>query len=232
MEVYYRRMKNQLLFGGGADSAVIDNTIESQLIFGKAWSYGAELFVRKNRGKWTGWLAYTLAYAYQQFDSLNEGSTFPFAYDRRHMLNISTAYAFNAHWKVAANFLIASGRAFSLSPDSTFNADGGNPLYAGNRGRGRGRGRPIGQSGSWDILFNNYRLSPYNRLDLSAHYMKSRTTGRSTLETEWIFSVYNVYARQNNSFVYRTIDPSTRKIIAKQLPLIPVIPSITYSLKF
>lgn len=232
LEVYYRRMKNQLLFGGGADSAIIDNTIESQLIFGKAWSYGAEFFVRKNRGKWTGWLAYTLAYACQRFDSLNEGSTFPFAYDRRHMLNISTAYAFNAHWKVAANFLIASGRAFSLSPDSTFNADGGNPLYAGNRGRGRGQGRPIGQSGSWDIIFNNYRLSPYNRLDLSAHYTKSRTIGRRTLETEWIFSVYNVYARQNNSFVYRTIDPSTRKIIAKQLPLIPVIPSITYSLKF
>ncbi len=232
LEFYYKRMKNQLLFGGGGDSAVIDNTIENQLIFGKAWSYGGELFVRKNRGKWTGWLAYTLAYAYQQFDSLNEGKTFPFAYDRRHMLNVSTAYALNTHWKVAANFLIASGRAFSLSPDSTFNADGGNPLYAGNRGRGRGRGRPLGQSGAWDVIVNNYRLSPYNRLDLSIHYTKSRNTGRRVLETEWIFSVYNVYARQNNSFVYRTIDPSTRKIIAKQLPFIPVIPSITYNLKF
>jgi len=230
LELYYRRMKNQLLFGGGGDSAVIDNTIENQLIFGKAWSYGAELFIRKNRGKWTGWLAYTLAYAYQQFDSLNEGRNFPFAYDRRHMLNISTAYAFNAHWKVAANFLIASGRAFSLSPDSAFIT--GNPLYAGNRGRGRGRGRPLGSSDSWDIIYNNYRLSPYNRLDLSVHYVKSRTVGRRTLETEWVFSVYNVYARQNNSFVYRTIDPSTRKIIARELPFIPVIPSITYNLKF
>jgi hypothetical protein len=232
LEFYYRRMKNQMLFGGGGDSAVIDNTIENQLIFGKAWSYGAELFIRKNRGKWTGWLAYSFAYAHQQFDSLNKGRSFPFAYDRRHMLNISTAYAINEHWKVAANFLIASGRAFSLSPDSTFNAAGGNPLYAGNQGRGRGRGRPIGSTGSWDIIVNNYRLSPYNRLDFSIHYMKSRTVGRRILESEWIFSVYNVYARQNNSFVYRTIDPSTRKIIAKDLAFIPVIPSITYSLKF
>jgi len=232
LEFYYRRMKNQLLFGGGGDSASIDNTIENQLIFGRAWSYGTELFIRKNRGKWTGWLAYSFAYTYQQFDSLNEGKRFPFAYDRRHMLNISTAYAIHSHWKIAANFLIASGRAFSLSPDSTFNANGGNPLYAGNRGRGQGRGRPLGTSGSWDVIVNNYRLSPYNRLDFSVHYLKSRIIGRRTLETEWIFSVYNVYARRNNSFVYRTIDPSTRKIIAKELSFIPVIPSITYSLKF
>jgi hypothetical protein len=56
--------------------------------------------------------------------------------------------------------------------------------------------------------------------------------GTRTLETEWIFSIYNVYARQNNSFVYRTIDPSTRKVVARELPFIPVIPSITYSIKF
>jgi hypothetical protein len=235
LEFYYRRMKNQLLFGGGGDSAAIDNTIENQLIFGKAWSYGAELFVRKNRGKWTGWLAYTLAYAYQQFDSLNESQTFPFAYDRRHMLDISSAYAITAHWKVAANFFIASGRAFSLSPDSTFvPGPGGNPIFdKPGRGLGRGRGRGQGQGlGTWDIIANNYRLSPYNRLDLSIHYVKSRNKGNRILETEWIFSVYNVYARQNNSFVYRTIDPATRKIIARELPFIPVIPSLTYGLKF
>jgi hypothetical protein len=237
LEFYYRRMDNQLLFGGGGDSAAIDNTIESHLVFGKAWSYGAELFLRKNRGKWTGWLAYTLAYAYQHFDSLNESQTFPFAYDRRHMLDISSAYAITDHWKIAANFFIASGRAFSLSPDSTYIPGPGGPLYNPGRGRGRGRGQGQGQGqgqglGTWDIIANNYRLSPYNRLDLSIHYMKSRNTGKRILETEWIFSVYNVYARQNNSFVYRTIDPATRKVVARELPLIPVIPSITYSLKF
>jgi hypothetical protein len=232
LEFYYRRMDNQLLFGGGGATATIDNTIENKLIFGKGWSYGAELFIRKNRGKWTGWLAYTLAYAYQHFDSLNESQTFPFAYDRRHMLDISSAYALNAHWKVAANFFIASGRAFSLVPDSTFVPTlGSNPLYD-NPGRGRGRGRGRGQEGTWDIIANNYRLSPYNRLDLSIHYVKSRKTRNRTLETEWIFSVYNVYARQNNSFVYRTIDPATRQVVAKELPFIPVIPSLTYSLKF
>ena len=234
VEFYYKRLDNQLLFGGQA-TPVIDNSIESELIFGKGWDYGAELFLRKNRGKWTGWLAYTLAYAYEQFDSLNEGQRFPFAYDRRQMLDISAAYSFAPHWKVAANLLLASGRAFSLSPDSTF-VPGNDPLYANpGRGRGRGRGRggnPNVDTGTWNIIANNYRLSPYNRLDLSVHYARTRTTAKRVTETEWIFSVYNVYARPNNAFVYRTIDPATRKVIARELPLIPVIPSITYSYKF
>jgi len=231
LELYYRRLENQLLFGGGT-TPTIDNTIENQLVFGKGWSYGAEFFVRKNRGKWTGTLSYSLAYAWQQFDSLNLGQSFPFAYDRRNALDISTAYAITSHWKIAASFFMASGRAFTLSMDTTSGPDT-NPLY-GNRGRGRGYGRGgrNQDSSSYGVKTNNYRLSPYNRLDLSIRYKKIRNTGRRVLETEWIFSVYNVYARRNSSFVYRTIDPSTREIIAREVPLIPVIPSITYSLKF
>lgn len=236
VEVYYKRLSNQLLFGG-VSTPTIDNSIDSELIFGNGRDYGAELFVRKNRGRLTGWLAYTLAYAYEQFDSLNEGLRFPFAYDRRHMLDLSAGYALTSHWKVSANFLFATGRAFSLSPDSTY-VPGSNPLYT-SPGKSNGRGRAVGRNrnnvdttGSWNIIQNNYRLSPYNRLDLSVHYVRSRIWARRTTTSEWIFSVYNVYARNNNSFVYRTIDPATRKVIAKQLPLIPVIPSITYMYTF
>ncbi|HXB34317.1 MAG TPA: TonB-dependent receptor [Puia sp.] len=233
IEFYYKQMGNQLLFGG-TDSAAIDNQIEKELIFGKGWSYGAELFIRKNRGRWTGWLAYTLAYAYEQFDSLNEGQSFPFAYDRRNMVDLSTAYAITGHWKVAANFLVASGRAFSLSPDSSFILNPGpgrDPLYD-NPGRGLGRNRNQRHVGSWYVVQNNYRLSPYNRLDFEVTYTKTKMTGERRWETEWIFSVYNVYARPNNSLVYRTLDPTKGTVVAKQLPLIPVIPSVTYILKF
>jgi hypothetical protein len=237
-ELYYKEMGNQLLFGG-SDTVAIDNQIESELIFGKGWSYGVELFIRKNRGRWTGWLAYTLAYAYEKFDSLNEGAKFPFAYDRRHMLDLSLAYSINTHWKVATNFLIASGRAFSLTPDSAFvravgngvNGNGNNPLY-NNPGRGLGRGNNQQHVGSYSVVENNYRLTPYNRLDFSATYTKVWEAHGRHWETEWIFSIYNVYARPNNSLVYRTIDPVKDAVIAKQLPLIPVIPSITYNLQF
>jgi hypothetical protein len=233
LEFYYRRMENQLLFGGGT-TPTIDNNIENELIFGKGWSYGAEFFVRKNRGKWTGWLAYSFSYAWQHFDSLNLGQSFPWAYDRRHMVDLSTAYAITSHWRVSANFFLASGRAFTLDTDTTGLVPGGNPLYP-NHGRGRALGRGRNQQdsvSSFGTKADNYRLSPYNRLDLSIRYLKTRNWGRRVLETEWIFAVYNVYARANNSFVYRTIDPATGNIVAKQVPFIPVIPSITYSLKF
>jgi hypothetical protein len=96
---------------------------------------------------------------------------------------------------------------------------------------GRGRNHQDSVS-SFGIKADNYRLSPYNRLDLSIRYRKTRNWGRRVLETEWIFAVYNVYARANNSFVYSTINPATGNIVAKQVPFIQVVPSVTYSLKF
>lgn len=226
LEFYYREMKNQLLFKG-VTAPVISNNIENDLIFGKGWSYGAEFYIRKNRGKLTGWLAYSLSYANQQFDSLNLGNAFPLAYDRRHLLDISLAYAFTAHWKIAANLFVASGRAFTLNSLSASSGSnpGSNPLYDEENNNNPG-------GGSSTVEANNYRLTPYNRLDLSLIYSKSRSIGRIQLETEWILSVYNVYARQNTSFAYRTIDPSTKQVIANQVSFIPIIPSLTYSVKF
>src|SRR5260221_4314570 len=157
-------MSNQLLFKGRT-TPTIDNNLEDQLIFGKGWSYGSEFFIRKNRGKWTGWLAYSLAYDYQKFDSLNMGESFPFAYDRRHTLDIATAYAPDSHWKIAANFFMASGRAFTLNTANPNTSN--NPLYGDESDDNTGGSPPV-------IQANNYRLTPYNRLDLSISYKKRR----------------------------------------------------------
>jgi hypothetical protein len=225
LEFYYKKMDNQLLFRGGTSPA-INNNIEAQLIFGKGWSYGSECFIRKNRGRLTGWLAYSFAYAYQQFDSLNLGGSFPFAYDRRHTLYLSAAYAINTHWKASANFFIASGRAFTLktSTTTTTNPDN-NPLYDDEGSNGN----PVS---STQIAENNYRLRPANRLDMGISYTKRWTTSRRPWEMEWILSVYNVYARKNTSFAYRTIDPATKEVLAKEVPFIPVIPSLTCIVRF
>jgi len=233
VEFYYRRLGNQLLFGGGT-TPTVDNAIENEVVFGKGWGYGAEFFVRKNRGRWTGTLAYSLAYARQRFDSLNLGQSFPYAFDRRHLLDLSGGYALDAHWRVAANFVLASGRAFTLDTDTAgVQVTGGNPLYPSQaRGRAVGRGRNQDTVSTFGIKTNNYRLEPYDRLDLSLRYRKTRNTRRGSLETEWIFAVYNVYGRRNSSLVYRTIDPATRRVEAKEIPFIPVIPSITYKLTF
>lgn len=228
LEVYYKLMENQVLFKGGVEPT-IDNDIESRLIFGKARCYGAELFIKKNKGKLTGWLSYTLAHAWQQFDSLNLGQQFPFAYDRRNSLYLTLSYHANAHWKFSADFRLASGRAFTLrsGADSTSVNPGSDPLYDEN-----GNAIPADSSATQNINPNNYRLTPYNRLDLSVSYVKIGRIFKEPVESEWTLSVYNVYAHHNTYFAYRTIDPVTKEAVAKEITFLQVIPSITYRVRF
>lgn len=227
-EVYYKKLGNQLMFRGGLNPIITAN-IENTLIFGQGQNYGAELFLRKTSGRLTGWLSYTLSYASQQFDSLNLGHQFPAANDRRHCLYILTSYALNDHWGIASNFLLASGRAFTLFKNiSTSYAWWNNPLYYTNDPGSNG-----GKTG-FDNLSeqNNFRLQPYNRLDISISYRNTRKLQNRNLETAWVFSLNNVYARANTFFAYCSIDPVTKQPVAVQVSFVPVIPSLSYNLKF
>ena len=252
IELYYKHMENQMLFRGGLQPGITGN-LENSLIFGQGQSYGAEFFFRKTAGKLTGWIAYTYSFAFQQFDSLNLGKQFPFSNDRRHSLYLLGSYAINQHWTVSSNFLYTSGRAFTLSSvvsTTPLNPDA-NPLFdeehkgsnsGSNSGSGSGSGSGSDEglteglnngSGSFSqVLQNNFRLTPYNRLDLSISYHSKKVLPKRITETEWALSVYNVYARHNTFFVYRSIDPVTKQPVANQVSFIPVILSISYAYRF
>lgn len=232
MELYYKKIGNQILFRGGLNPE-IDNDIESKLIFGHGQSYGTELFIKKNTGIVTGWIGYTLSYSNQQFDSLNMGNKFPFANDRRHCLYLSTNYTLNKHWVISSNFIYTSGSAFTLfknSPTgSTYLYE--NPLYY-NYGVKSSNSTGSPSSSTFGIEQNNFRLAPYNRLDLSVSYIRKGNIHGRLVESAWVFSVYNVYARNNTFFAYCSIDPVTKQPVAVQVSFVPVIPSISYNLKF
>ena len=224
LEFYYKLMDNQMLFKGGT-SATIDNDIESNLIFGKGWSYGTEFVMRKNKGNFNGWLSYSLSHAYQQFDSLNQRLKFLSANNRKHNFYLSASYNLNTHWTFAANLFLTSGRAVTFntnpSPPSSGSQDD-NPLFEDDDDN----------SSSSSSEPNNYRLTPYSRLDLGIGYKNTRYNKDRKWETEWRLSVYNVYAHQNTYFAYRSIDPVTRQASINQISFIPVIPSLAFSLKF
>ena len=226
LEAYYKHMGNQVLFRGGLNPAITSD-LDSLVIFGQGQSYGAELYIGKSRGNLTGWLSYTLSYAEQQFDSLNLGHTFPSANDRRHSLYISANYALNEHWSVSSNFILTSGRAFTLFKNVTTKPY--DPLFYDNvTGE-----YEDGSTEEDNRVQNNYRLSPYNRLDLSIRYTKTRDLSGRAIESEWVFSVYNVYARRKNPFfAYCSIDPVTKKPMAVEVSFVPVIPSLSYSIRF
>ncbi len=225
IEGYYKLMGNQMLFKGGT-SATIDNDIESKLIFGKGWSYGTEFVLRKTTGHIKGWVSYSLSQAYHQFDSLNLGLKFPFSNNRKHNFYFSGSYDLNHHWSFAANLFLTSGRSVTLnqnpSPPPSSGSQDDNPLFEDEDDN----------SSTLSTEPNNFRLTPYSRLDLGISYKKIRNIRNRKLETEWRLSVYNVYAHQNTYFAYRSIDPITRQASINQVSFIPVIPSLTYNIKF
>ncbi|QQR86929.1 MAG: TonB-dependent receptor [Flavobacteriales bacterium] len=216
IELYTKNMKNQVAFKEG--SQLLEQTvIDSNLVYGKGWSQGAELFIKKNQGKLTGWVSYTLSWTNQQFAALNRGKEFPFKYDRRHNLALVGTYAFNEHWTFSAQFVFTTGAAYTL-PTGRATVLGGGTLYDGIYYDYTDR--------------NNARLNPYHRLDLSASYKKQHRMFKHDYMGTWTIGLYNAYSRQNPYFVYLTTDPVTKQPQAKQVSLLPIIPSLSYNLEF
>lgn len=216
VEGYYKTMQNQVLFKEGTQ-VILSTDLEQQLTFGKGNSYGVELFMRKNTGRLTGWLSYTWSKTTQTFPALNLGHPFPFTYDRRHNLSIVGIYELNKRWSLSADFVFNTGSAYTLATGRVpvFN-DGS--LYDGIYYDFTGR--------------NNYRLGAYHRLDVSATRHKTKVWWGHKVETEWVFGAYNLYSRRNPYFVYLTTDPNTRQPQAKQVSLLPIVPSVSWNFKF
>jgi hypothetical protein len=81
---------------------------------------------------------------------------------------------------------------------------------------------------------NNVRLPAYNRLDISAIY-KPKSKYKS-LNSEWVFAIYNVYNRMNSTFVYFDNQGTTSEnnfvTKTKSVTLLPFMPSISYKFNF
>jgi hypothetical protein len=133
---------------------------------------GAELFVKKNTGQLTGWIAYTLSKTDQTFAELNNGQTFPFAYDKRHNLSIVGTYELSKHWTISADFVFTTGGAFTMQ-NGRLAIDNGGSLFDGVYSDYVGR--------------NNYRYNNYHRLDVRFSHKKSRIWFGKIYQAEWTF---------------------------------------------
>jgi hypothetical protein len=212
VEVYYKDMQNQLQYREGYTPNTLRDP-ELEYVRGRGYAYGAEFFVNKTKGNFTGWVGYTLAWTNQIFTQLNGGERFPLKYDRRHNVSAVGTYSFNKKWTVSSVFVFGSGNAITL-PTAYYFVDG-----------------ELVQLFS---KVNAYRVPSYHRLDLSATYTPQPKKKRRW-ESSWAFSVYNVYNRKNPYFLY--VDNSgnvSQGIDVKifQVYILPIVPSITYNFKF
>lgn len=212
-EIYYKDMRNQIEFSEDYVQEMGEE-IEAGYEFGKGWSYGLELFAKKSKGNFNGWIGYTLSYTWRKFDNINGGKKFPARYDRRHDVSVNLNYDITDKWSMGATWVFATGNAFTL-PTEKYLIDFILVTGYGER--------------------NAYRMPAFHRLDYSLTFKPNRRPEKR-FKSEYNLSIYNVYNRKNSYFIYYKTEGDlllgdlTTK--AMSVSLFPIIPSITWNFKF
>ena len=211
VEAFYKKMEGVLDYIDNADMN-LNAKVEGDLLQGKGKAYGLELEVKKDFGKWQGFANYTWSRSWRQTAGIGGGKWYHSLYDRPNIFNISVVYAHNSKWQFSANFNYSSGTPATF-PDARFDI--------------QGLAIPYNSSGTR----NDYRLPAYHRLDLSA-IMRGHQGKK--LKQEWVFGLYNAYARPNAYSIYfraNKDDPGKKEAVRLSI-LGTVLPSVGWNFTF
>lgn len=215
-ETYYKTIDNRVDYIDGAD-LIAQNTIETEILIGESRAYGLELLLRKNKGAFTGWLAYTLSKSEQRTPGgaagglgINDGQWYNTPYDRTHDISFTGNYKLNDKWSFGTNFTFQTGRPVTY-PDGQFQFNGLSVATYSSR--------------------NADRLPAYHRLDISATFTPSKNEHRKW-KGEWVFGIYNLYNRRNAASVSFGQNTDTGINEATRTAIFGIIPSVTYNFKF
>ncbi len=218
VELYYRSMHD--LFE--PDPFLPDQAglpYEETFRFGEGYAYGAELFFERQVGRLTGFAGYTFSVTRRKFPNFNEAVMsggaryYPPKYDRTHDLSVVLEYELSSRWSATAVFSYATGQAYTK------------PL-----GRTAALDFPTSSTNLDQLLVgrvNASRLPPYNRLDLS---FSREGTFFDIGEAEWQFQLINAYSRRNVWFY--DYDLEENPVEREAVTLLPILPSISYTLEF
>ena len=87
---------------------------ENKVDMGKGRAKGIELMLKKEVGKTTGWIAYTLSKAERQFDEINKGEWYPSNYDRPHDISIVINHKFSEKVDLGATWVFGTGYPITM----------------------------------------------------------------------------------------------------------------------
>ncbi len=187
LEGYYRLSENNLTYKPGADFFLAEY-LERDIVQADGKAYGVELSLKKPRGKVNGWLNYTWSRSFLRSqnerlaDRINNNEWFASDFDRPHVVNGTVNFEGDAYNTWSFNFTAQTGRPYTVA-NGVFPLEGINvPIF---------------------LERNNARLRPYHRLDFSWQIRNGNDTGRRW-KGDWIFTVYNLYARRNPFNLYYT----------------------------
>lgn len=232
VEGYYKKMHNVLgykegasflaAFGGNGEG---DESWENKVTSGQGWSYGAEFLLKKDFGKISGWVGYTLSWTELQFDELNFGKKFYARYDRKHDVSFVGIYKLNKKVTFSLTWVYGTGNAITL-PLNSYQAN----MYGGSYTPENPTA--LNQSQMFNVQDfgtqrNAFRMSPYHRLDAGVQFHKKMKRVERTFE----ISVYNAYNRQNPFYYFIQADEKGKQELM-QVSLFPIIPGFSWNIKF
>ena len=211
LEAFHKIIENRLDYIDGAE-LIANDAIEQVLLSGEAKASGLELLIRKNEGRLTGWIAYTLSRSEQRTPGrnqnevgINNGEWYFTPYDKTHDISITSNYNLNKKWDFNLNFIYQTGQPITY-PNAQYQFSGFSIPNFESR--------------------NSSRLPSYNRLDVSAILTPDNNKG------QWVFGVYNVYNRKNAASIRFQENLDTGINEALRLTIFGIIPSVTYNFKF
>ena len=223
VETYYKILDNAIDYKNGAEVS-LNPVVEGELLYGVGRAYGLELFLKKKKGKFTGWISYTLAKSESKFEAINGGEWYSAKQDRTHDLSIVGMYALTDRLKLSSTFVYYTGNAITY-PSGKYQIDNQTINLYSER--------------------NGSRMPNYHRMDIGLTWdgkkykeIKNLETGemdkvKKRFTSSWNFSIYNLYARENAysiSFQENEDNPTQTEII--QTSLFKMIPSVSYNFKF
>ncbi len=145
----------------------------------------------------------------RQFDEINSGNKFPARHDRIHDVSVVGMFDLTRKLKFSATWIYYTGNAVTF-PSGKYEIDGHSVGYYTER--------------------NGYRMPNYHRLDFGLTWQRKKT---EKFESSWVFSVYNVYGRENAYFIdFQQNEENPDITEAVQFAIFKAIPSVSYKFKF
>lgn len=209
VELYYKNLKNVIDFREHSE-LLLNSHLEDEIRTGTGKAYGIEMMVKKNSGRLTGFVNYTLSRSERTIPEVNQGKTYLAPYDKTHAINVVSTFRLSKKINISTVWVFATGMPTTYPTGRFAVGDEYFPIYSGR---------------------NEYRKPDYHRMDLSLNYIP-HPESKKRRQGEWNFSLYNVYNRKNPWAITLRQNETTGMPYAEMIYLFGIVPSVTYNFKF